>query len=147
MTTEFVIDGEIMEISIILFITFIYICNILSRIKLIKKGDYTMNELEKCFIKPFFDIIIPCPDDPEDILNKFTHQVNGIGKKQHGPHLVNGFVVSHMMLFGCLSFMFPRKRSLLFSIGVLWEIYECTTLHNNNMDVFFNLFGILAAAI
>jgi hypothetical protein len=146
MTTESFIDDEIMEMSIALGITIIFIFNVLNSER-IGNGDYILNEIDNIFCKPFIDIIIPCPDDPGDILNKFIYQLNGSEKQTQGHQIVNGFGVSHMILFGCLSFLYPSKRSLLFSIGVIWEIYESIFLHNNNMDLFFNLFGILAASI
>jgi hypothetical protein len=147
MSVEPCIDGELIEIAIALIVTTIVIFHVLCDENNKQSTDYFMSEIHKMIFKPFLDIIILCPDDPKNILNKFIHQVNGVGKQKHGLQIINGFGVSHVIFFGCLSFLYPRKRILLFSIGVLWEIYEGICFHNNNMDLFFNLFGILAAAI
>jgi hypothetical protein len=136
------IDGELIEVTCILIIVAIFI------IYMFKDEDNKQSKsFSKLLLTQFKHIIIEFPSDPTHFLNKFVYQLNGAGKRKQGCFLVNGFVISHIALFGYLAYIFPSKREMLFIFGVCWEILEGRKGQNNNLDIFFNIIGLIASSI
>jgi hypothetical protein len=83
-----------------------------------------------------------------DVQNEFvkyvTFDINGDAKRvQMGkPCVFNMWNLSHVLLFAMFAFLFPTQGPFLFAAGVLWEVAESSTGHNNWLDIVWNAIGI-----
>jgi hypothetical protein len=91
----------------------------------------------------FHECVIGC-DENDKMCKYITYDINGEYKKQHmkKPCILNGWNISHIILFMILSVYFPNERIFLILCGILWEIAEYFFKHENWLDIVWNILGI-----
>lgn len=98
----------------------------------------------------FNSCIVPCGPECSPLMRKLLLDWNGIHKHEYQRKqlcIFNYWNLSHVLFYFILSIMFPQYRLLMFLIGVGWETGEYIVGHHNNLDVIWNLIGILAGMI
>jgi hypothetical protein len=72
----------------------------------------------------------------------FTRDISHEGKI-HGPRVFTIWNLSHVIYFAIGSYLFPEKRLLLWTLGLLWELIEVYWQIMNPLDIIWNSIGIL----
>jgi hypothetical protein len=72
----------------------------------------------------------------------FTRDISEEGR-QYGPRVFTFWNLSHIIYFALGSYLFPDKRLLLWTLGLIWELLENFTGAMNPLDILWNTIGIL----
>lgn len=68
--------------------------------------------------------------------------------KKYGPRFLTLWNIAHVLYFAIGGFLFPDKRLLLWSMGLLWEYIEDVYFDiGNPLDIFYNTIGILLSIL
>jgi hypothetical protein len=71
-----------------------------------------------------------------------TRDISDEGR-QYGPRVFTIWNLSHVLYFAVGSYLFPDKRLLLWTLGLLWEVLETFVNVMNPLDIVWNTIGIL----
>ena len=71
----------------------------------------------------------------------FTKDISNEGR-QFGPRIFTLWNLSHVLYFAIGSYMFPDKRLLLWTLGLIWELLETGFKCSNPLDILWNTIGI-----
>jgi hypothetical protein len=88
--------------------------------------------------------LISCPSTP--FLKRITYDIDGnlgLKSKKKKLCLVNGWVISHILCYGTLAFLFPEYALFFALLGVVWEVYEMKDDSQNWLDLLWNAIGIV----
>lgn len=66
---------------------------------------------------------------------------------QYGPRVFTIWNLSHVLYFAVGSYIFPDKRILLWTLGLLWEVLEKFVNVMNPLDIVWNTIGVLIGAV
>jgi hypothetical protein len=115
---------------------FCFVCFVL--VHIIVKIEFTSKLMKKS--------LVSCPYTP--FLREITYDIkgnHGREKNKKGTRLcfINGWIISHILFFGIMGFLFPDYALLLVLIGFTWEITEFLFGWHNWLDIFWNIIGIV----
>jgi hypothetical protein len=65
---------------------------------------------------------------------------------QYGPRVFTFWNLSHVLYFALGSYLFPDKRLLLWTMGLIWELLESGVNVMNPLDILWNTIGIFIGA-
>lgn len=74
-----------------------------------------------------------------------TRDISDEGR-QYGPRVFTVWNLSHVLYFALGSYLFPDKRLLLWTMGLIWEFLEDNFQAMNPLDIVWNTIGILLGA-
>jgi hypothetical protein len=74
-----------------------------------------------------------------------TRDISDEGR-QYGPRVFTIWNLSHVLYFAVGSYIFPDKRLLLWTLGLLWEVLEKFVNVMNPLDIVWNTIGVLIGA-
>ena len=74
-----------------------------------------------------------------------TRDISDEGR-QYGPRVFTFWNLSHILYFALGSYLFPDKRLLLWTMGLIWELLESGFRVMNPLDILWNTIGILIGA-
>ena len=105
--------------------------------------------LDKFYRKYLHICIYNCDTFDYSLCKKITYDHNGESKKNimDKPCIINLWNISHIIYYAILSYIFYNYRFTLFLIGILWELLEYLIGHNNNLDILWNIIGIIIGTI
>lgn len=66
--------------------------------------------------------------------------------QQYGPRVFTFWNLSHVLYFALGSYLFPDKRLLLWTMGLIWELLESGVNVMNPLDILWNTIGIFIGA-
>lgn len=70
-----------------------------------------------------------------------TRNVSNEGR-QYGPRTFTMWNLSHVLYFAVGSYLFPDKRLLFWTLGLIWELLEHQFNAMNPLDILWNTIGI-----
>lgn len=80
-------------------------------------------------------------------LKLLTYDISDEGKK-YGPRFFTLWNLTHVLYFAIGGYLFPDKRILLWSLGLLWEYVEDVFFDiGNPLDIVYNTIGILLSMV
>ena len=71
-----------------------------------------------------------------------TRDISEEGRK-YGPRVFTMWNLSHILYFALGSYLFPDKRLLLWTLGLVWELLEDYQDAANPLDILWNTIGIM----
>lgn len=74
-----------------------------------------------------------------------TQDISEEGRR-HGPRVFTFWNLSHVLYFALGSYLFPDRRLLLWTMGLIWELLESGFRVMNPLDIVWNTIGILIGA-
>lgn len=77
-----------------------------------------------------------------EILNFFTRDISQEGSL-YGSRVFTVWNISHVLYFAVGAYLFPEKKLLLWSLGLVWEFLEYAVGVMNPLDILWNTIGIL----
>ena len=66
--------------------------------------------------------------------------------RQYGPRVFTFWNLSHVLYYALGSYLFPERRLLLWTLGLIWELLEDGFGAMNPLDILWNTIGILIGA-
>jgi len=66
--------------------------------------------------------------------------------RMYGPRVFTFWNLSHVLYFALGSYLFPDRRLLLWTMGLIWELFESGFGVMNPMDILWNTIGIFIGA-
>ena len=66
--------------------------------------------------------------------------------RQYGPRVFTFWNLSHVLYYALGSYLFPERRLLLWTLGLIWELLEDGFGAMNPLDILWNTLGILIGA-